>query len=78
MQLERAQAILKKTKGFKRPTFIAKLFTPHIVYSEVLGVKPIVEAAEKGKQEQDIEYRNVSNIAGKVISSVNKGVTNSI
>ena len=75
MQLERAKTILEKTKGFRRPTFIAKLFTPHIVYSEVLGVKPIVEKAEKGKQEQDIEYRNVSNIAGKVISSLNKGVT---
>ena len=75
MQLERAQKILEKTKGFRRPTFLAKLLTPHIVYSEVLGVKPIVAMAEKGKQEQDIEYRNASNISGKVIGSLNKGVT---
>ncbi|MCK4576830.1 hypothetical protein KAU34_10510, partial [candidate division WOR-3 bacterium] len=75
MQLEKAQDILKKTKGFRRPTWLANLLTPHIVYSEVLGVKPIVTTTEKGKQEQDIEYRNVSNIAGKVISSLNKGVT---
>jgi len=74
-QLDKAAKILEKTKGFKRPTFLAKLLTPHIVYSEVLGVKPIVEAAEKGKQEQDIEYRNASNIAGKVISSLGRGVT---
>ena len=75
MQLEKAGKILTETKGFKRPTFIGKLLTPHIVYSEVLGVKPIVTKAEKGKQEQDIEYRNTSNIAGRVISGLNKGVT---
>ncbi|GAG83560.1 unnamed protein product, partial [marine sediment metagenome] len=46
-------------REFKEPT-IASLFTSQTYYSELLGVKPLVEPLEVAKQKFDLEYRKQS------------------
>jgi len=56
---------------FKEPT-IVRIVTPQTYYSQVLGVKPLVEPLELAKQRFDLRYRDMSNGVDKMIKLVDK------
>ncbi len=58
-------------RKYGEPTLV-RLFTSQVYYSEVLGVKPLVEALEAGKFQLDLTYRNLAHLVEKQIGRVNK------
>ncbi len=63
-------------REFKEPT-IMRYVTSQTYYSELLGVKPLVEPLEIAKQKFDLSYRGYSSNVDKMIAKINKlgGVT---
>ena len=56
---------------FKEPS-ILRLLTPQTYYSQLLGLKPLVEPLELAKQSFDLQYGNMSNGVDKMINLINK------
>jgi len=56
---------------FKEPN-ILKLLTPQTYYSQILGVKPLVEPLELAKQRFDLTYRDMANGTDKMIKVIDK------
>lgn len=58
-------------RRYKEPT-PWRYLTPQSYYAEMLGVKPLVEPYEIGKQEFDLEFRKTSKIVDLIIDKLNK------
>ena len=56
---------------FHEPT-IVRYLTPQTYYSQILGVKPLVEPLELAKQKFDLTYRNMANGVDRMIKVINK------
>jgi len=56
---------------FKEPTVI-RYVTPQTYYSQILGVKPLVEPLELAKQRFDLTYRNMANGVEKMVKLTDK------
>ncbi|GAG72904.1 unnamed protein product, partial [marine sediment metagenome] len=58
-------------RKYKEPTPMRYL-TPQTYYAEMLGVKPLVEPYEIGKQKFDLEFRESSKTADQIVNKLNK------
>ena len=58
-------------KKYGEPTPIW-LLTDQTYYAEKLGIKPLVEPFEKGKQEFDLEFRHSSNLVDRMVNKLNQ------
>ena len=56
-------------RKFKEPT-VAKYLTSQTYYAEKLGIKSLVEPSEIGKQEFDLEFRNVNRTVDQAIKKI--------
>ncbi len=56
---------------FKEPT-IVRYLTPQTYYSQILGVKPLVEPLELAKQRFDLVYRDMANGVDKMIKAIDE------
>lgn len=63
------QDFFKKQYGEPTPIW---LLTDQTYYATKLGIKPLVEPFEKGKQEFDLEFRKSSNLVDRIIVKLNK------
>lgn len=51
---------------------IRRYLTPQTYYAEMLGIKPLVEPYEIGKQKFDLEFRETSKTTDQIIDKLNK------
>ncbi|MBA7569919.1 hypothetical protein ES695_18170 [Candidatus Atribacteria bacterium 1244-E10-H5-B2] len=58
-------------RKYREPTPLRYL-TPQTYYAEMLGIKPLVEPYEIGKQKFDLEFRDSSKTADRIINKLNK------
>ncbi|GAI95321.1 unnamed protein product, partial [marine sediment metagenome] len=63
------EGFFKKKYGEPTPVW---LLTDQTYYATKLGIKPLVEPFEKGKQEFDLEFRQSSNLVDRMVNKLNK------
>jgi len=63
------QDFFKKQYGEPTPIW---LLTDQTYYATKLGIKPLVEPFEKGKQEFDLEFRKSSNLVDRMVNKLNQ------